>query len=555
MMVDGYNGTSPMLDERDEDVNKINDTPHVRIHVNKTSDLSSLECDTRMMDDDTISQLPGRQAIERRSFRSNSGCPRLTFNVTSDGDKYTNTLKERKMSLSPRSEVPSDSRVHVSINDHSEYDNEYRRSSHTVDHSNGEVDNSNVSLDDKVKLRSNLDIEQSLQKVMSRILLFQSILLLPFNILRFAKHIIPEKSDLNNVYDFLFLILVGLQFSTMLLIPSLVIHIFAADFDHRRAQLDKLKDSPLIQIERNRSKRQSSRATCHERSRSSLTVDNSISDSRSSTAAAATAAATGGGGGRSRQRAHSTYTASPVNAGSSVLQPRRPSAVVNSSVSARRNTTSSFHRKPSYAIASTSVHHASSNVPSASPLSLTGYSPVSINVKESNSNVNFVDPNVTCSSLNVNTQATTGNMIGKISSASSSSITGLTDPQRRVSPSLALSNNQGNYLQAESMGLRRKSYQQLNLPSNQQMASGAYGHAPQMYQQQMQSSPLSRGHHHRTQSVRVTSYAMRDQEHPPYHRQMANGQSAGRLSLAGLGFDSSAVMSNLSHRGYPRSEV
>lgn len=550
--VDAYNASSPILDERDEDVNKINDTPHVRIHVNKTSDLS-LECDARMMDDDTITQLPQRQAIERRSFRSNSGCPRLTFNVTSDGDKYTNTLSERKMSLSPRSEVPSDSRVHVSIHDDSEYESEYRRASHTPNDSNGDIHHA-ASLDERGNLRSNLDIEQSLQKVMSRILLFQSVLLLPFNILRFAKHIIPEKSDLNNVYDFLFLILVGLQFSTMLLIPSLVINIFAADFDHRRAQLDKLKDSPLIQIERNRSKRQSaSRATGHDRPRSSFTVDG---DTRSSVAAAATVSTAG----RSRQRAHSTYSPSPSsNTGGNVLQPRRPSAVVTSSLNTRRNTTSSFHRKPSYAIASTSVHHASSNVPSASPLaSSTGYSPVSMNVKGSSPNVNFVDTNVTASSLNVNSQVTPGSMMGKVSSASSSSITGLTDPQRRVSPSLNLTANQGNYLQADVMGLRRKSYQQLNLPSNQQLASGAYGHAPQMYQQQqqqMQPSALTRGHHHRTQSVRVTSYAMRDQDHLPYHRQMANGQSAGRLSLAGLGFDSSTVMSNLSQRGYPQSEV
>lgn len=540
---EGFNSSSPTLDD---DVNTVNDGLRVRIHVNKTSDLSP--SDSTLMDE-PVAELPSRHGINRRSLRSSSAaCPKLTFNMASEEEKRSlnygplgdrplppvNTSGDnRKMSLSPRSETGE---IRFSVNE--EHSNEQKRTSCPMP--SNSTNHNNVSSDEKAKLRSNLDLEQSLQKVMSRILFFQSILLLPFNILRFAKHLIPEKPELNNVYDLLFLVLVGLQFSTMLLIPSLIINIFASDFDHRRSQLDKLKDSPLIQIEKNRPTK--SRVASFDRPRGSLTAVETTNEGSNPAI-------------KLRPQSQSTYLANSTGTSTS-LQPRRPSAVTMAH-GPRRN--SSVHRKPSYNIPSTSVHHQNimPSQGSISPSSSTGYS--SMNVKNSNSNVNFAD--VTPNPHNVNTQTNASNLMNKVASVSSSSITGPNsciapgDPGQQLMTSSIVSTG-ATFLQPETMGLRRKSYQQLNLPS-QQMASALYNHgASPLYNPALPPPALQRSqpHHHRTQSVRVTSYVMRDQDHLPYQRQLLHGQHAGRLSLAGAGFESTLI-STAGQRGYPQSEV
>lgn len=85
----------------------------------------------------------------------------------------------------------------------------------TEDEEDGESENG-------LLMRTSLDLENVMQRTMSRILLFHSLLLLPFNILRFVKHLMPDW-DKELSLDIAFLTLVALTFSTILVVPIVVL--------------------------------------------------------------------------------------------------------------------------------------------------------------------------------------------------------------------------------------------------------------------------------------------------------------------------------------------
>lgn len=69
---------------------------------------------------------------------------------------------------------------------------------------------------------SNLSLEESLQRMLLTIFLIYSVLLLPLNVLRFTKNLLPEPPGMAIVFDLIFIVSIGFQFMTTLVIPLVI---------------------------------------------------------------------------------------------------------------------------------------------------------------------------------------------------------------------------------------------------------------------------------------------------------------------------------------------
>lgn len=107
----------------------------------------------------------------------------------------------------------------------------------SISHANANDDDSDGDDDDEdgdsqvnpSALRASLDQEELVQKMMGRILLFHSLLLLPMNILRFVKFLVP-RMDATLTLDVAYLVFVGMTFSTILVVPVVLFTGFAVSY-------------------------------------------------------------------------------------------------------------------------------------------------------------------------------------------------------------------------------------------------------------------------------------------------------------------------------------
>ena len=99
-----------------------------------------------------------------------------------------------------------------------------------------------------------------MQRLLSRVLLFHSLLLLPFNILRFVKHLMPDW-DSETTLDLAFLSLVGLTFSTILVVPIVTLCGAASAYEDSLERFSRSASVVLAPGNRRQQQRGSATAT------------------------------------------------------------------------------------------------------------------------------------------------------------------------------------------------------------------------------------------------------------------------------------------------------
>ena len=181
---------------------------------------------------DNLSSSSGPTPINSRSSISSDA---RTQRDSTTGHKYSSNQENRRKVSNLSSSHFSGNRGEG--NSVSRIENEVTTTSTTTRRKSSGFDEFQ-DLEEGDKL-SNLALEESLQKMLLTIFLIYSILLLPLNVLRFTKNLLPEPPGMAIVFDLIFIVSIGTQFMTTLVIPIVIQKTSKKLFDEEN-QVDQL---------------------------------------------------------------------------------------------------------------------------------------------------------------------------------------------------------------------------------------------------------------------------------------------------------------------------